>query len=194
METHKKSLRKCLLATRNALDEKERRASDKAILCHLLSMPEVYAAHTVMLYLDFRGEPTSEAMIRWGLAAGKRICAPKTIVEERRLIPLRIEDPDDLISGAYGIREPRDSEEARVEIEAIDTVILPGVGFDRRGGRLGYGGGYYDRFLPKLRPDVVKIAVAYELQVLPEVPLEPHDTKLDALVTEAGVWRFEKRC
>ena len=190
----KKQLRTSLLAKRRALDPAERQAHDEAILRHLTAMPEVQAARTILLYLDFRDEPTSDAMIRWGLFAGKLICAPKTIVEERRLIPIRIEDPDDLISGAYGIREPRDSEEARVEIETIDTVILPGVGFDRRGGRLGYGGGYYDRFLPKLRPDVVKIAVAYELQVLPEVPLEPHDTKLDALVTEAGVWRFEKRC
>ena len=186
----KKQLRTSLLAKRSALDPVERQAHDEAILRRLTAMPEVQAAGTILLYLDFRGEPSSDAMIRWGLAAGKRICAPKTIVEERRLIPLRINDPDDLIHGAYGIREPHDTEEARVDITDIDAVILPGVGFDRRGGRLGYGGGYYDRFLPQLRPEVVKIAVAYELQILPEVPLEPHDTKLNALVTETGAWRF----
>lgn len=186
----KKQLRKSLLTKRSALTEVERNAYDQAIFRNLTAMPELHAAETILLYLDFRGEVSSDPIIRWGLAEGKRICAPKTVVDERRLIPIRITDADDLIVGAYNIREPRDSEQARVEIAAIDAVILPGVGFDRQGGRLGYGGGYYDRFLPQLRDDVVKIAVAYELQVLPEVPLEPHDTKLDALVTEAGVWRF----
>jgi 5-formyltetrahydrofolate cyclo-ligase len=186
----KKQLRISLLAKRSALDPVERQAHDEAILRHLTAMPEVQAAETILLYLDFRGEPSSDAMIRWGLAAGKRICAPKTIVAERRLIPIRITDADDLVIGAYDIREPRDAEGARMEAAEIDAVILPGVGFDRRGGRLGYGGGYYDRFLPQLREGVPKIAVAYEVQVLPEVPLEPHDMQLDALVTEAGVWRF----
>ena len=186
----KKQLRKDLLARRSALPAEERRQNDQAIFRRLAAMPEWQAAETILLFLDFRGEVSSDPLIRRGLAEGKRICAPKTIVDERRLIPLRILDADDLIIGAYGIREPRDADELRVPVDEIDAVILPGVGFDRQGGRLGYGGGYYDRFLPQLRPDVPKIAVAYELQVLQEVPLEPHDTRLNALVTEAGIWRF----
>lgn len=75
-----------------------------------------------------------------------------------------------------------------VPIESLDAVIVPGVAFDHSGGRLGYGGGYYDRFLPKLRPDTVKIGVAYELQLIKQIPVEEHDVHLDRIVTETGIY------
>ncbi len=186
---NKKELRKQLLAERQQLTREQRAPWDAAIFKRLSEMEEVQQASTIMLYLDFRGEVESEEMIRYGLAAGKRVCAPVTFKEERRMVPVLISSLDQLHEGAYGIREPLHLPEREVGVEEIDLVVLPGVGFDRQGGRLGYGGGYYDRFLPKLRPDARKIAVAYELQVVAEVPMEAHDTPLDALVTEAGVWR-----
>lgn len=182
-------MRQELLAKRKALTEAQRREYEEAILRQLTAMPEVQEAKVLLLYLDFRGEVSSEGMIRWGIAQGKTVCAPVTVVDERRLIPVRIETAGEYDVGAYGIREPKLREELVVGIEEIDAVILPGVGFDRKGGRLGYGGGYYDRFLPRLRPDAYKIAVAYEAQVIEAVPMEEHDTILDALVTERGVWR-----
>lgn len=185
----KKALRKELLTKRNELTPEQRVDYGEAILRHLIEMPELQAAKTVLVYLDFRGEVESEPIISWGLAAGKTICAPVTVVEERRLIPVKMTSPTDVAIGAYNIREPILREDFVVNVEEIDAVVLPGVGFDRQGGRLGYGGGYYDRFLPRLRPGVPKIAVAYEVQVLPETPREPHDCVLTALVTEQGVWR-----
>jgi 5-formyltetrahydrofolate cyclo-ligase len=188
-QMEKKELRKMLLAKRQALRLTERAPLDAAILKRLTGLPEMQTAATILLYLDFRGEVESDGMIRWCLSKGKTVCAPVTIKAERKLIPVRITSLDELQEGAYGIREPVYSREKEVAPSEIDLVVLPGVGFDRQGGRLGYGGGYYDRFLPKLRPDVKKIAVAYELQVIDQVPTEPHDTLLDALVTEKGVWR-----
>lgn len=185
----KKTLRKELLQKRHALPPEERLRHNAAILQHVTGMPEVAAAQTMLLYFDFRGEVDSSALISWGMAAGKTVCAPITIPEERRMIPVRLTSLEDVQIGAYDIREPIFAEERVVDIEDIDVVILPGVGFDREGGRLGYGGGYYDRFLPRLREDAKKIAVAFELQVLPHVPLEAHDMPLDALVTERGLWR-----
>ncbi|MGZ4164256.1 MAG: 5-formyltetrahydrofolate cyclo-ligase [Tumebacillaceae bacterium] len=185
----KKALRKELLAKRQTLSAEQRAAYGRAILQHLSAMPEMQAAQTILMYLDFRGEVESEGLIEWGLAQGKTVCAPITVVEERRLIPVKMTSPTDVQLGAYNIREPILREGFEVAVEAIDAVVLPGVGFDRHGGRLGYGGGYYDRFLPRLRPGVPKIAVAYELQVLDDVPREPHDCVLTALVTEKGVWR-----
>lgn len=187
----KQALRKELLAKRQAMTAEQRMAYQEAILQHLIQMPELQKAHMILAYLDFRGEVESEGLITWGLAQGKTVCAPITVVKERRLIPVKMTSPTDVQLGAYNIREPILREGAAVEVDEIEAVVLPGVGFDRRGGRLGYGGGYYDRFLPRLRPGVPKIAVAYELQVLSEVPREPHDCQLDALVTEQGVWRRE---
>lgn len=185
----KKAWRQEVLAKRKALTAEQRQEYEEAIVRHLTDMPEVQKAKVLLLYLDFRGEVSSEAMIRWGIEQGKTVCAPVTVVDERRLIPVRIETAGEYDVGAYGIREPKLRDERVVRVEEIDAVILPGVGFDRKGGRLGYGGGYYDRFLPRLRPDAQKIAVAYEVQVMEDVPLEAHDTLLDALVTERGVWR-----
>jgi 5-formyltetrahydrofolate cyclo-ligase len=204
----KKALRRRLLEARQALAEAERNEWDARILANLMSLPEVQAARTLLVYLDFKAEVSSRGLIEWAIGEGKTVCAPVTLVEERRLIPVRLRSADDVVSGAYGIREPKLKERLRLEEESagfdeamlaenpavvplaeIDVVILPGVGFDRFGGRLGYGGGYYDRFLPRLRPDAGKIAVAYEMQMLPEVPLEPHDTRLDVVVTEMAVYR-----
>lgn len=189
----KKQLRQDLLSKRKALTPDEKTALDSAILHHLTTLPELQAARTILAYLDFRGEVDSGGLIEWALSHGKTICAPVTVVEERRLIPVKMRSLQDVKLGAYDIREPIMTDDNVADVQDIDCVILPGVGFDRQGGRLGYGGGYYDRFLPRLKPDVPKIAVAYELQVLPEVPLEPHDTLLDALVTEKGVFRHTTR-
>jgi 5-formyltetrahydrofolate cyclo-ligase len=185
----KKAWRNELLAKRQALTAEQRADYGAAILRNLSEMLELVRAKTILVYLDFRGEVESEGLIAWGLAAGKTVCAPITVVEARRLIPVKMTSPTDVQIGAYNIREPILREGFEVVVEEIDAVVLPGVGFDRHGGRLGYGGGYYDRFLPRLRPGVPKIAVAYEVQVIDEVPREPHDCVLTALVTEKGVWR-----
>lgn len=185
----KKALRKELLQKRQALAPDERVQLNQRIWQHVIAMPEVQQAQTILLYFDFRGEVDSSGLISWGIEQGKTVCAPITVVEDRRLIPMQVTSLQDIQVGAYNIREPIYAEERVVDVARIDAVILPGVGFDRQGGRLGYGGGYYDRFLPRLREDTVKIAVAYELQILEEVPMEPHDTLLDSVVTEQGVWR-----
>lgn len=187
----KQALRRQLLTARQELPSSLRVQHDEAILAQLIQLPQVQAAHTLLVYLDFRGEVTTAGLIEWGLAQGKTVCAPVSVVEERRLIPVRLDALEDVTVGAYGIREPILTEEKQVPLAEIDVVIIPGVGFDRQGGRLGYGGGYYDRFLPRLRPDALKVAVAYEQQVLPSLPLEAHDMPLDMLVTEAGVFRTE---
>jgi len=185
---NKDALRKQLLDFRRTLTDVQRRIYDAAIFERLTERPEMRNAQTILLYADFRGEVGTGLLIQWGLEQGKRILAPVTVPAERKLIPVSLRSPDDFVSGAYGIREPRLEDEQIVAPEKIDVVIVPGVGFDRHGGRLGYGGGYYDRFLPRLSPQAVKIAIAYDCQVLPEIPLEPHDTPLDLLVTEKGVW------
>ena len=90
-----------------------------------------------------------------------------------------------LASGAYGIREPIEALSETVQPEEIDLVIVPCVGFDDHGGRVGHGAGYYDRYLPKLRPDAETVLVAFEAQRLPDIAMEPTDNRITCCITEA---------
>ena len=118
---------------------------------------------------------------------------PLTLTKEKRLDPYLITDPEQqLVSGYCNIPEPDPKKADLFDAARIDVVILPGSVFDAKGGRLGYGGGYYDRFLTDQAPQALKIGIAYEMQLVDEVPLLPHDQRLDYLVTEKRIIRMNK--
>ena len=121
------------------------------IVARLIRIEEIRNASTLMLYLNFRSEVVTDGLIRWGWEEGKRIAVPLCRPEGRLLTPCLIEGFDELETGSYGIREPRADRLRVVPHEEIDAVLVPAVAFDRKGYRVGYGGGYYDRFLPKSR-------------------------------------------
>ena len=101
------------------------------------------------------------------------------------MIPLLIQNPEkDLVPGYYGIPEPDPQKSLRVDPREIDAAVIPGSVFDIHGGRLGYGGGYYDRFLVNDAPQAKRIGLAFEMQVVENVPVQPHDQPLDILITE----------
>ncbi|GIM46319.1 5-formyltetrahydrofolate cyclo-ligase [Collibacillus ludicampi] len=182
----KTSIRKEILAKRQGVPKEIREEWDRKILDCIEQMDLVRKSSTIMLYFSFRAEVGTDEIFLWGIREGKRIAAPVTFVTERKLIPVEIRSLQDVVTGAYGIREPEWREHRVIPAEEIDLIFIPGVAFDRRGGRLGYGGGYYDRFLPQLRKDAVKIGLAYDLQIIDHVPAEPHDIILDGIVTESG--------
>lgn len=193
---NKNEIRERILARRNALPPAERSAKNTAVLQNLLSIPQVQNARTIMLYLDFRGEVETDGILRWGWQAGKRMAVPVTVKALRKLIPVELRPFAELQVGTYGIREPKGGTDSRLEgrlradevpVASIDVSIVPGLAFDGKGGRLGYGGGYYDRFLPSLRPDALKIGLAYEFQLVDSVPAEAHDIRMDLIVTESSV-------
>lgn len=185
----KRAWREELLRRRIALPPAFRRRAGREMALALLSLPETMSARIVGLYANFRGEvPTA----RLGLLlcrAGKSVAFPAVARAERRLVFRRVVHRRQLAAGTYGIREPL-PDCPPVAPRALDLVVVPGVGFDRRGYRLGYGAGYYDRFLRTLRPDCFKVGLAYACQVVPILPAEAHDLRLDAVVTEEGVLRF----
>lgn len=117
---------------------------------------------------------------------GRQIVVP--FCQGRELGLFRLEDPDELVPQTLGILEPRPELRAlgdrAVAPAALDLVLVPGVAFDRRCGRLGHGKGYYDRLLALLRPDTLCLALAFECQVLAEVPVLPHDVRMDRVLTE----------
>lgn len=190
MSVEKRSTREKALALRGALPEEERIIKSQKIRESSLGVMEFRQAQTVMLYLNFRDEVETTLLAEKILEMGKRLvlprCAPRGI-----LIPAQITNlQTDLESGTWGIREPKKEHLIEVDPVEIDLVFMPGAAFDMQGNRLGYGGGYYDRFLERLRKSTPKIALAFSCQVLPSIPVEPFDKKVDMLITEKGLTRF----
>ncbi|MFZ5592395.1 MAG: 5-formyltetrahydrofolate cyclo-ligase, partial [Bacillota bacterium] len=142
----KKALRRAVLAARQALDEVTVQQKSEAICRRLMALPVWEKARTLMAYVDFRGEVATDLLIFQALATGKTVAAPVTIISEKKLIPVVIERyPEDLQPGAWGIREPDPARGRHLAPQELDLVIVPGVAYDVKGNRLGYGGGFYDR-------------------------------------------------
>ncbi len=181
----KKQLRKDVLRERMALSHEEVSSGSRQICERLMQMPEFTQAGTVMFFIDFRNEVATGEAIKTTLKLGKRVVVPITDIPNRKLTPSQIVHyPEDLQSGAYGILEPRPECVRPVPPQEIDFVAVPGVAFDVRGNRLGYGGGFYDRFLRTVKPGATLVAPAFELQLKEEVYPEVHDYPMHWIVTE----------
>jgi len=186
-ETRQK-LRKQILAGRDRLTTGDRHAKSISIAEKVWSLPGMEGWKTLFVYVSFRSEVETLELIHRCLAQGKRVAVPLVDNARAAMIPLRITDPEqDLKPGYYGIPEPDPQKTDLVAGQEIDAVILPGSVFDTGGGRLGYGGGYYDRFLVNDAPQACRIGLAFEMQLVEAVPLEPHDQCLDYLVTEKRI-------
>lgn len=184
----KSEVRKSILKARSRLSSQEVVQKSRLITRRILSLEEFRRARTIMAYVDFRNEVKTEELIRTSMAMGKRVAVPLTDLQQKRLIPSLLRDfPGDLAPGAWGIMEPRLESLRPLLPEELDLVIVPGVAFDERGNRLGYGGGFYDRFLPQTRSDAIWLALAFELQICPEVYPGPHDCPVHIIVTEERV-------
>ena len=190
MLDQKQNLRRQVLAARCSLSPAEVAEKSKKIIKRLLELPQYTKADTILTYMDFRNEVRTNTLITQALQAGKKITVPLVNRTEKLIIPCQVENfPGDLVSGTYGIKEPAPGKIRPVPVEEVDQVIVPGVVFDEQGQRLGYGGGYYDRLLPRLRQDAIRVALAFELQVCPDLTplLDDHDQPVDLVITEERV-------
>jgi 5-formyltetrahydrofolate cyclo-ligase len=186
----KKELRRKIQEARDCLAVEERDKLSARVAANLWSLPDFANARDVLFFISFRSEVNTVPMIERAIADGKTTCLPSTDMESRGMIASRVLDMEaDLVLGNYDIPEPRPEAIRPVAAEDIDVVIMPGVAFDSGGGRLGYGGGYYDRFLEKCRPDCRLIALAFELQIVREVPRARHDRLIHIIVTEERIIR-----
>lgn len=181
----KEALRRRVLAIRDGLTAEAVAAMSGEIVRRLTGLPEIRAAATLMVYLGFGSEVMTDGLIRWGWSAGKRVVVP-LCAAGRSLIPCRIEGFEEVEAGHYGIREPKAVCRRPVEPGGIEAIVVPAVAFDRRGGRVGYGGGYYDRFLPRA-PQAARIGAAFAGQIVAAVPAGVHDVPVDTIVTEEGI-------
>jgi 5-formyltetrahydrofolate cyclo-ligase len=181
----KLALRRWVLANRDGLSAAVRAGASAAIAARILERADFKSARTVLLTLPFGSEWDTSAVMRAALAAGRTVAMPRVDGQSRMLELHAIADPQrDIVAGYRAIPEPLPAC-PRVSRDAIDFVLVPGVAFDRLGRRMGYGGGYFDRLLPHLAPRAVRVAGAFEIQLVDRVPAAPHDIAVDAIVTES---------
>ncbi|NOX24737.1 MAG: 5-formyltetrahydrofolate cyclo-ligase [Deltaproteobacteria bacterium] len=185
----RKDLRRETLTRRDKMEVESRRRRSAALVERLWRLPPFAEAGHIFTYINFRSEVETLSLIRQCLARDIVVSAPVTMTAELRLIARRLTDPDRGMRPGYcGIPEPDPAHSAIIDPADIEVVILPGSVFDEYGGRLGYGGGYYDRFLADEAPQALRIGVAFELQIMEQkLPLMPHDKMLDYLVTEKRI-------
>lgn len=184
----KKEFRKKVIKLRKEKDNNFIRHNSDIITDKLLNLDCIKNAKNIMLYLDFNNEVSTDNLIKKLIALKKVVSSPITLKEERKLIPSQITDFENGIQyGAYNIREPKPECSPAIDIKDLDVVIVPAVAYDKQRYRLGYGGGFYDRFLENLREDAVTVGIAFDLQIFDEIPKEPHDAQLDYIITESTI-------
>ncbi|MCC7546837.1 MAG: 5-formyltetrahydrofolate cyclo-ligase [Burkholderiales bacterium] len=187
-QADKRALRAQVLARRDALSEDERTEASRRITASLLAHPAVLQARRALVYLSFGSEFDTSRLIDALRARAVALVLPRTQREPRGLALHEVSDLDaDLAPGVWGIREPRPERCPLVARESLDLVLAPGVAFTPRGGRLGYGGGFYDRLLGDWPQRPAVLAAAFEVQVVDELPIVAHDVPVDGVVTEARV-------
>jgi 5-formyltetrahydrofolate cyclo-ligase len=161
--------------------------SERAIV-----LPEVVAARRVLVCLSFGAELETWGLVGKLLASGREVYVPRADPRDRRLHVHRYPCPLEALP--FGLRQPPrgtpELEEAAVDA-TLDAALIVGLGFDRRGYRLGYGKGYFDRFLAGKR--FPTIGLGYDHQMLDRLPVAPHDVRLSAVVTPSGIWRPDER-
>ena len=190
----KKEFRKKVINLRKDKDKDFIKHNSDIITDKLLNLDCIKNAKNIMLYLDFNNEVKTDQLITKLISLRKTVAAPVTLKNERKLIPFKITNLKDGINiGAYGIREPKKDPYNELNVEDIDILIVPAVAYDKDCYRLGYGGGFYDRFLENLRKDAVTIGIAFDLQIFDEVPKEAHDAQLDYIVTESRILTPNKK-
>jgi 5-formyltetrahydrofolate cyclo-ligase len=187
----KKKMRKKMLDLRASLGPADIAKKSSLVQKLLFDLPEFRQAQVVMFYVSFRSEVKTGEMIQAALDLDKKIVVPAVSSDRQALEPYFIDSLDQLTPGTYGVPEPK-SREKRADSGSIDLITVPGCAFDPEGFRLGYGGGYYDRFLGQDQ-NAAAVGLAFELQMVPKVPaLKPHDLPVDLIVTEKRVIRCRR--
>lgn len=163
----------------------ERGAASRSIVEKVTALEAYRRAGVVMAYAGIGSEVGTDTFLRSVLRGGKTLVLPRVNRAAKALELYEVGDlARDLEPGVWGIPEPRPDPGAAVELVAVDFALVPGVAFDRRGGRLGHGAGFYDKLLGSTERRPLLVAGAFEVQVVERIPVERHDVFLDFVATE----------
>lgn len=186
----KKAIRAHVLAARDALPPGVRARFAESVAASVLSSAQFKHASTVLAYASFGSELSTDAILQRTLAEGKSLVLPRVAKGVAQLQLHRVDKLDQLVGGAWGIREPRYDAPA-MRLDDIDFMLVPGVAFDLAGFRIGYGGGYYDRLLAAANPTTTRLSIAFDCQLIDAVPNEVHDERVDIIVTNQQTYLIE---
>ncbi|WP_269846855.1 5-formyltetrahydrofolate cyclo-ligase [Desulfobulbus oligotrophicus] len=195
VEQERSRLRQLIMRERDSLSPEEREQRSKQIAERLLTDPLVKRHQTFFIYCSYRSEVATNDLIKGFLQAEKIVAVPLCLPEQAGMQAVTITDATrDLCCGYRSIPEPIPSIARKQTLtpSQIDVAIIPGVVFDRSGHRLGYGGGYYDRFLGGLAPQAVRIGLAFSCQLVHLLPALPHDIPMDVVITEEELLRWPR--
>lgn len=184
----KLKIRKLLLERRLSLSTEEVSSKSKEIANNLFSLEEINSAQNIAIYLSFKNEVETKQIIEKFWKLNKNVFVPITNSCCDCLSFTKINSFSELVLDSRGILEPK--EKTFVSSEEIDLFIVPGIAFDFNGNRLGFGKGFYDKFFSKNLIQSKKIALAFEFQVLEELPCEEHDVKIDIIVSERTILKL----
>lgn len=178
--TDKAELRRSLIRQRMEISTIEKAERSARIAQRVLALSAYKNAENILMYAAVRNEVETHGLIRQAISDGKRIYLPVTR-GRRKMDAVRIQDRAELVAGRLDIPEPKDG--AIISPAEIDLVLVPGVAFDRTGARIGYGAGYFDAYLKNVR--CAKLALAFDAQILERIDAEPHDVRMDGIITES---------
>ncbi len=183
----KSKLKPEIFEKRKALSKEEVSLRSERIKERLYSLGEFKKAKNIMIYVSFNNEADTMGIIGESLKNKEKAVLVPYVNKDKLLQISKINSFDDLEPKTFGILEPKEGKIRKFDAEKLDLVIVPGIAFDRRGHRIGYGKGHYDRFLENLPKQVKKIALAFDFQLIEKIPEEKHDVAMDIIITEKEI-------
>lgn len=185
----KQELRKKYKAIRNKLSADEVQINSHAIAQQLFNLPIWQQAQTIMVYLAFQNEVQTDLILKQGWAEKKIMAIPICHPQDHTMHLARLDNLEQLTTNRYGIAELPTERQELILPTQVDLCLIPGIAFDLQGNRLGFGAGYYDRYLPQLREGILKIALAHHCQISADtLPTDSHDLPMDYILTEKQIY------
>ena len=186
MTVNKKNTRINILKIREALIEEDHDLKDNIIFEKLYNLDLYKNSNNIFVYINYKDEINTKKFINKALEEGKNIYVPKIYRDTKTMKAIFINSLDNLEKNSMGILEPKD-DTLVIDKKDIDLIIVPGAVFDKNFNRIGYGGGYYDRYLEEIKEKDNKIALAYDFQIIDEIEYEDHDIKMDYIITDKRI-------
>ncbi len=177
----KEIIRNKILYIRDNLNKEEKEKYDSVILEKLINSETFKNSKTIFTYVSMKSEINTIDLIQYCLKNNKDVCVPKVNPSNKTMSAYKIKSLSELTEGHFGVLEPR--EENIVYPHIIDLAIFPGLAFNEEGYRIGYGGGYYDKYFSQNNIKAAKIALAYRFQIMKDLPIEKHDISVNCIIT-----------
>lgn len=187
---NKKDIRKNIVNSRDKIDFTKRVQADNKIYQRLIDS-DIYRDDNIFVYISFRSEVDTKLLIIKMLRDGKNIFVPKISNNTNDMEAIRITSLNELEENRFGTLEPVTYNNA-VDPKIIDVILIPGIAFDCEGTRIGFGKGYYDKYIKRARKDVKKVGLAYDLQIVDKINKDDHDESVDYIITEEKVIKVNK--